>query len=720
MFELSVACKYLIPRWRQLSVSIISIVSILVIALVVWLIVVFFSVKNGLENSWIDKIVALTAPVRITPTEKYYQSYYYLADTVSSESNYTAKSIGEKQHSSMTDPYDPNVDEEIPLSWPQQDLDSQNSLKDPVKEAFSIAVSLKGLKNLKVTDFEVTMAHLHLRLLRHSLTATSKSNQQSQQFMEHSAYIGSFDADTKTLATTLLPVTPADLNNLLSMQEISSDNIQEENSNEIHRLSQEKLHARLKQFFNAIDVTTLKTPSTHWHQGWRVPLSLFAHDSHFSVVAIIKNNEIARIIIPSDIKTIPLIIHQFDQEHVNAISSEVIIKDRQLTIETSQGVSKELSSWIPIVLESGAVLKAAIIKDSIQEAKRAGQIHFLIHAKIQNNILHGEVELASLEIADATINDHEAIALMARPAPLGKGITMPKELSLREFSGGGNSSLGESVLLPRVFQDAGALIGDHGYLSYYSPTPTTIQEQRIPIVVAGFYDPGIMSIGGKYILASKELTSLIRSSHNQEDVLASNGINVRFDNLDDASRVKNELLTAFAKQGISSYWNVQTFEEYDFAKDLIQQLHSEKNLFSLISLIVIIVACSNIISMLIILVNDKKLEIGILRSMGATSWSIAIIFGVCGMVMGTLGSLIGTGAAILTLHYVNELVALISQLQGHELFNPVFYGSVLPSEISFEALSFVIITTAGISLIAGIVPALKASMLRPSAILRAE
>ena len=60
MYELSVARKYLIPRWRQLSVSIISLISILVIALVVWLIVVFFSVKDGLENGWIEKLVALT------------------------------------------------------------------------------------------------------------------------------------------------------------------------------------------------------------------------------------------------------------------------------------------------------------------------------------------------------------------------------------------------------------------------------------------------------------------------------------------------------------------------------------------------------------------------------------------------------------------------------------------------------------------------------------
>ena len=89
MFELSIARKYLTPRWRQLSVSIISLISILVIALVVWLIVVFFSVTQGLEKSWINKLIALTAPVRVVPTEAYYQSYYYQIDGLSASSDYS-------------------------------------------------------------------------------------------------------------------------------------------------------------------------------------------------------------------------------------------------------------------------------------------------------------------------------------------------------------------------------------------------------------------------------------------------------------------------------------------------------------------------------------------------------------------------------------------------------------------------------------------------------
>ena len=124
--------------------------------------------------------------------------------------------------------------------------------------------------------------------------------------------------------------------------------------------------------------------------------------------------------------------------------------------------------------------------------------------------------------------------------------------------------------------------------------------------------------------------------------------------------------------------------------------------------------------MLIILVNDKKTEIGILRSMGASSKSIAAIFGLCGTVMGVIGGLLGALAALLTLHYLQPLIDLISRLQGFDAFNPVFFGDKLPNEVSLQALTFVLIATALISLIAGIVPAVKACLVRPSVILRSE
>ena len=152
----------------------------------------------------------------------------------------------------------------------------------------------------------------------------------------------------------------------------------------------------------------------------------------------------------------------------------------------------------------------------------------------------------------------------------------------------------------------------------------------------------------------------------------------------------------------------------------MQELQSQKYLFMLIAVVIILVACSNIISMLIILVNDKKYEIGILRAMGATSVSISVIFGVVGTAIGICGSLLGTLLAITTLANIDLLVSFLSALQGHQMFSSNLYGNKLPSELSYEALLFVLFSTILTSLLAGIVPAVKACLVRPSTTLRAS
>jgi lipoprotein-releasing system permease protein len=280
--------------------------------------------------------------------------------------------------------------------------------------------------------------------------------------------------------------------------------------------------------------------------------------------------------------------------------------------------------------------------------------------------------------------------------------------------------LGYGVLLAKNFRNNGILLGDKGQLSYMASSAGSMQEQHIPIYVAGFYDPGIIPLGGKLIMADQETTSLIRSSLSSVDQSMVNGIQVWFDQIEQAEKIKQELSQAFAARGIASYWELESYKDYESSKDLLNQLRSDKNLFTLIAVIIIIVACSNIISMLILLVNDKKREVGILQSMGASSRSIALIFGLCGVAMGILSSVIGTTAAYFTLLNLQGLVDFISSLQGYDAFNTVFYGDSLPNQMSSGALTMVWMATTFISLLAGLVPAIKASLLKPTAILRSE
>lgn len=639
MFELSVACKYLRPRWRQLSVSIISLISILVIALVVWLIVVFFSVTYGLEKRWIDKLIALTAPVRLTPTEAYYKSYYYQIDSLSEKSNYNLKTIGEKSRSDLSDPYDPDSDVEIPSHWPKPDLESDGSLKDPVKKAFAI---LENIPGLKAHTYEASASNLRLRMLRFPKDAASPL---TQSLLSQAVYLGSFDNENSGILKALKPITPQDIDNLLHSLSISSENTQEDQPSSADLVNQQALSQRLKTFFTYVNIQQLKTPPN----GWMIPKHL---QKYFS-----------------------------DQTK----------------------------------LDANTILTASLLQDSLDKVTHVRKVRFILTPEKNSEKISDSASLGYLQVAKAELKSH----FDSPPHQAPFWIYSVKTNGESQVFLPSDVGLGEGILLPKPFRDAGVLLGDRGYISFQTPTASAMQEQRIKVFVAGFYDQGLIPIGGKFIFVNENVANLIGASQH-DDRTQSNGINIRFEDLDRADEIKSQLQKAFQNAGIAPYWKIETFREYEFTKDIIQQLSSDKHLFSLIAAVIIIVACSNIISMLIILVNDKKLEIGILRSMGASSASIATIFGFCGVVMGISGSLIGIGAAIFTLSHLDALVNLLSAIQGHAAFNPIYYGDSLPNEVNIHTMVYVMSLTAFISLLSGLIPALKASMMRPSTILRAE
>lgn len=722
MFELSVAGKYLTPKWRQLSVSIISLISILVIALVVWLIVVFFSVTNGLEKSWIQKLVALTAPVRLTPTEDYYSSYYYLIDSLSAASDYTLKSIGEKRIAEVSDPYNPSMDEEIPSDWPKADLDKHGHVKDIVKLTFDSIRSLKNFPDIKASDFEMTGGHLRLRLLRPSPVNTLKltpfANQYDTSVLTQAAYLGSFDPSNDLLAKAILPLTVHDIANLFSMIEIS-ENMQTDDSS-IVRASKESIQSRLNTFFSYITISQLMTPAN----TWTLPRSLLPNQGKFNGWAIYNNDKLVRIVLPSHSDDSPLSLQNWIQEGYQVAKIHLEVRDHQPYLLDTHTEARIVPQIVPIAIAENIPLTAKVDIESIAKAHRPDKVLFTVNFNLQGTPIEGKVSLQNLRISKAEAakipnSTSDVLPLWVHSLPYSSDKSEPHSHSVSLVLPA-DPLYGEGALLPRSFRDAGVAVGDRGTVSYAAPTASSVQEQRIPVFVAGFYEPGVIPTGGKILLVNQEVTSLIRSSLNQEESALTNGINVRFNSLEQAEAIKTQLQAALQENEIADYWKVETFRDYEFTKDIINQLQSEKNLFTLLATLIILVACSNIVSMLIILVNDKKMEIGILRSMGASSMSIAVIFGACGMVMGILGSLIGIGAALITLKNLPLLVHFISRLQGHEMFNPLYFGENLPTEISLEALSFVIIATTLISLIAGLVPAVKASLMHPSTILRSE
>jgi lipoprotein-releasing system permease protein len=346
----------------------------------------------------------------------------------------------------------------------------------------------------------------------------------------------------------------------------------------------------------------------------------------------------------------------------------------------------------PIFLEKSCLLRV-VKTEVLPQAKTLKDLYFTIEIPFKNHILQGKVSGDGLEIAE--------------------GSWRRSSVSSREENG---------VFLAKSFQEQGVRVADRGYLSYSSLSMSAVQEQRLPIFVAGFYDPGPLFSGYKSILVPPCITQTINASNASFHLnkTESNGICVWVANLADTDFIKKELEKQLEEEGIATYWKVTPFTEYDFAKDMLQQFASDRYLFTLVGVIILMVACCNIISQLVILVDNKKKEIGILLAMGASKKSILFIFGFCGMIMGLMSSCIGIAAGIFTLKHLDLVISALSFLQGQALLNPVFFGQTIPSEFSSQAIQFVLIATPILSLLAALAPAIKTCYLNVSAILRSE
>ncbi len=146
---------------------------------------------------------------------------------------------------------------------------------------------------------------------------------------------------------------------------------------------------------------------------------------------------------------------------------------------------------------------------------------------------------------------------------------------------------------------------------------------------------------------------------------------------------------------------------------MLQQFQSDKLLFTLIGIVILMMAMSNIISLLLFLVHDKKREIGILTAMGASKRSISLIFAFAGTMIGSIGSLMGIAATSLTLHFIHPIVDSLRFLQANNAFQLEMFSGSYPTQLSGDALLLVLILTPILSCLAALIPAWKASHVQP-------
>jgi len=137
--------------------------------------------------------------------------------------------------------------------------------------------------------------------------------------------------------------------------------------------------------------------------------------------------------------------------------------------------------------------------------------------------------------------------------------------------------------------------------------------------------------------------------------------------------------------------------------------------------LVIGVACFNIVSTLVMAVKDKSSDIVVLRTLGAKDGLIRAIFVWYGLLAGLVGSVSGVVVGVLASWQLTNIIAWIEKLIGHHfLSGDIYFIDFLPSELHAMDVVYVLITALVLSLVASWYPARRASRIDPARVLSGQ
>ncbi len=192
------------------------------------------------------------------------------------------------------------------------------------------------------------------------------------------------------------------------------------------------------------------------------------------------------------------------------------------------------------------------------------------------------------------------------------------------------------------------------------------------------------------------------------------GVRVRLRDLHQARAVAQRLLHSLSGELIVRDWTQQN-------RSWFAAVQVEKRMMFIILTLIVAVAAFNLVSTLVMTVTDKRADIAILRTLGASPRSIMAIFVVQGAMVGVIGTLAGLALGLGIAYNIDVIVPALEQL-FHASFLPkdIYLISRMPSEPQQADIAPVAIISLLLAFVATLYPSWRASQVNPAEALRYE
>ncbi|RLA38943.1 MAG: lipoprotein-releasing ABC transporter permease subunit, partial [Gammaproteobacteria bacterium] len=283
--------------------------------------------------------------------------------------------------------------------------------------------------------------------------------------------------------------------------------------------------------------------------------------------------------------------------------------------------------------------------------------------------------------------------------------------SLGEGSAAYSTLAANEILLPLpLLEKLGAKTGDS--ITLIIPGQLSQGRQALPrarvFKLAGTFQTHT-AVDARVALVSLQTASTLSGLEGRVG-----GLRLKVDDVFNARQIAYQLLQQLPEEFRFTDW-LQTHG------NLYQAIQMSRKLVGLLVFLVIAIAVFNIVSMLVMTVVEKRGDIAVLKTLGATNAAVLAIFLVQGAMIGVAGTALGVLLGVLGSYFVADIIAVLEGLMGRQFLSIDIYPiDYIPSDLRSSDVILVALVALALNFLAALYPAWRAARLQPAQVLRYE